>query len=120
MAQATTETGAPFWRRAAAAFFVAFLAVQILAPIVQLTKPRPAHFGWQMFSDWRPIPQYWVVIGDGAQRAIDVHEHIGVRRLDADYHREFPAYLCRAYPQAVAVRWQWPGSDDIEELRCSR
>jgi hypothetical protein len=103
-----------------AGFFAAFLAVQIVVPCVQLTKTRPTQFGWHMFSAWRPIPQYWIVFGDGATQEIDVHEHIGVRRLDADHHREFPAYLCRTYPNAVAVRWQWPGSDEIEEHPCGR
>ena len=106
--------------RVAAVFFVAFLLVQIVVPVVQLSKTRPAHFGWHMFSDWRPIPQYWVVFGDGSTLDINIHDHVGVRRLDADYHREFPAYLCRAYPDAVAVRWQWPDSEAIEERRCDR
>lgn len=101
-----------------AGFFAAFLAVQVVVPCVQLTKSRPAQFGWHMFSAWRPSPRYWVVFGDGATQEIDIHEHIGVRRLDADYHREFPAYLCRAYPNAVAVRWQWPDSDEVEERPC--
>lgn len=119
MTSPTNDAKPTFTHRAAAVFFVVFVAVQVLVPIVQLAKTRPAHFGWQMFSDWRSIPQYWVVFGDGSTREIDVHEHIGVRRLDADYHREFPAYLCRTYADAVAVRWQWPGSDEIEEIRCS-
>ena len=107
-------------RRAAAVFFVLFLAVQIIVPIVQLTKPRPTHFGWQMFSALRSLPRYWVVLDDGSQRDINMYEHIGMQRLDADYHRALPEYLCRAYPTAVAVRWQWPDADDIEEFRCSR
>ncbi|MCI0685445.1 MAG: hypothetical protein L0Y71_25370 [Gemmataceae bacterium] len=114
------DTKPAFGNRAVAVFVVLFLAVQILVPIVQLTRPLPTHFGWQMFSVDRPLPRYWVVLDDGTERDIDVYEHIGVRRLDADYHRAFPEYLCRTYPAAVAVRWQWPDRDEMEELRCSR
>jgi hypothetical protein len=97
-----------------------FLAVQILVPIIQLGKTRPAHFGWQMFSDWRPIPTYWIVLADGSTREIDLHEHIAVRRLDADYHSVFPDYLLRTYSEALAVRWQWPDSAEVQEYRWPR
>jgi hypothetical protein len=97
-----------------------FVALQIAVPVAQLRQPRPAHFGWQMFSGFRPIPTYWIVLADGSQREIDFHEHVAVRRLDANYHAVFPDYLRRTYPEAVAVRWQWPESAEVEEVRWNR
>ena len=103
--------------RVARVAFVLILATQLVVPVIQLPKPRLAHFGWHMFSDLPPFPTYWIVLADGSQQLIDVHEHIGVRRLDADYHSVLPDYLRRTYPQAVAVRWQRPGSNAVEERR---
>ena len=111
----------PVPRRRAVALGVAlFLVVQIVVPLIQLGQPRPAHFGWQMFSGYPPFPTYWIVLADGSAREIDVHDHIGVRRLDADYHSVLPDYLRRTYPEAVAVRWRWPDAAEDEEYRWTR
>jgi hypothetical protein len=104
-------------QRTAAAFFVLMLAVQCILPVVQLPKERPAHFGWQMFSGFPPMPRYWIVRADGVEQAIDLRQHVGVQRLDADYHRFLPDYLLRAHPDAVAIRWQWPDTNTILEQR---
>lgn len=108
------------WHSLVALAFLLFLGIQIVVPIVQLREERPAHFGWQMFSAYRHIPRYWIVLADGSTREIDITEHVGVRRLDADHHGHFPQYLRRRYPEAVAVRWQWPDSEEVEELQWPR
>ena len=101
----------------AAFVFVLILGTQLIIPIVQFPKERPTHFGWHMFCDFRPVPKYWIVHADGSAREIDLQEHVHVRRLDADYHPVMPQFLRETYPEAVAVRWQWPGSDEVEEWR---
>jgi hypothetical protein len=101
----------------AALAFVLILGTQLIVPIVQFPKERPTHFGWHMFCDYRPVPKYWIVSADGSAREIDLVEHVHVRRLDADYHPVMPQFLRETYPEAVAVRWQWPGTDEVEEWR---
>lgn len=112
---AVNDTKPVFAHRLVAVFFVLFLALQIFVPAVQLSKPRPSHFGWQMFSGLRPIPRYWLVRADGSTQEVTVEEHTGVRRLDADYHRVFADFLLKNYADAIAVRWQWPGSEEVRE-----
>src|SRR5262245_6116127 len=99
------------------AFCIVFLLVQVIVPIMQLPQPRPSRFGWQMFSGYRHIPKYWTVTADGAQHDVNVEELVGVRRLDADYHPALLDHLLRHTPGVVAVRWQWPDSDVIEDSR---
>jgi hypothetical protein len=104
-------------RRLAAALFALILGAQLIVPVVQFPKERPTHFGWHMFCDWRPLPKYWIVHDDGSTREVDLQQHVEVRRLDADYHAVLPEFLRQTHPEAVAVRWQWPDHDEMEEWR---
>lgn len=97
---------------------IAFVAIQLVVPILQLAQSRPAHFGWQMFSGYRPIPCYWLVHADGAEVPVNIEEVLsGMWRLDADYRKVLPEFLLRRSPHAVAVRWQEQGSEIVHEHR---
>ena len=109
MTVSETNQPEPVRRRpVAVTVFLLILGTQLIGPIVQLPKERPTHFGWHMFCDWRPVPRYWIVRGDGSTREVDLLEHVPVRRLDAEYPTVRPQFLRETYPEAVAVRWQWP------------
>ena len=56
----------------------------------------------------------------GTAHEVDLLKHVHVRRLDGDYHSVMPRFLRETYPEAVAVRWRWPGSEEIEEWRWER
>lgn len=108
----------PLRTAACAGAFVLILLAQIVPPTVQLFKPKPQRFGWQMFSAFKPIPRYELIMADGQVVPIDLNQHVGAWRNEADYARYLPAHLQRAYPQARAIRVHWPDRPEAEEIPC--
>jgi hypothetical protein len=98
--------------------FVAFLAVQIVVPIVQSTGPQPARFSWQMFANRRDQPAYTVVLNDGSTRSIDMRDVLGYERIELDYGDRVAPHLCRTLPDVVSVREHAPGSHNVTEIPC--
>ena len=94
---------------AVAAFFAAYLALQIAVPIAKLWEPRPARFGWHMFSGVAPPPRFEVVLADGSTREAAPADHYGNPRADLRYEDHLPAHLCRTVPGARAVRVERAG-----------
>jgi len=90
--------------RAAMAFVVAFLAVQIGVPLWKLIEPRPARFGWQMFSGLRGLPEFRVVLRHGQSFDVPLGWHVGAGRSDVDYAGFLPPHLCRSYAGAAEIR----------------
>jgi len=101
-------------------FFVGFVLVQSITPVVQLLwAPRPARFGWQMFSIVAPPPAFTVVHDDGTSSAIDIEPYVTSLRGDVPLVEFLPRHLCRVVPHVVAVRIQPSNTDRPEVYQCS-
>ncbi|MGH2428489.1 MAG: hypothetical protein ACRDGV_06320 [Candidatus Limnocylindria bacterium] len=97
-----TETG---WRPRsiiAAAFVVSFLVVQLTVPILALTGPRPARFGWHMYTTLTPVPDAWIEDATGELDRVAVDQLLLRRRSEADLSDVLVRELCRR-PGAAAV-----------------
>ncbi|HVS65983.1 MAG TPA: hypothetical protein VMT85_21050 [Thermoanaerobaculia bacterium] len=81
-------------------FAIAYLLVQIGLPLFQLARPRPARFGWQMYSAVRPVDIFFVDRA-GERRAID-GALLDLVRADLDALDAIAPELC-ANPAVVRV-----------------
>jgi hypothetical protein len=96
---------APRWEpRAllAAAFVVAWLAVQAVIPLVLLAQPRPSRFGWQMYTTTTDLPHVSLRTRDGRVVPVDVGASIARDRAEAGYLDALILALC-ARDDAAAV-----------------
>jgi hypothetical protein len=95
------------WRlrdAAAAGFVIAFLAGQTLLCLVQLTKPRPARFGWQMYSGYKNPLQYRVMRRDGTSVRVSLDRYVANPRYELDgLERIVPPIICAQDSSAAAV-----------------
>jgi hypothetical protein len=89
-------TSSPLRRRFLVAAVVAFLAAQVLVPAVALFGPRPARFGWHMYSALPPVPEAWAVTADGTREQVDLGNLFAVQRAEIDYVAVLRAGLCAA------------------------
>jgi hypothetical protein len=90
----------------AVAFFVMFLLMQVAVPLFQLTQPRPARFGWQMFSTLRADAlgvSYHIEAAGGELIPVQLSAHFARVRLEIDHRTVLPPYLCEVTPGAAAV-----------------
>jgi hypothetical protein len=102
-------------------FFVGFVLLQLITPVAQLLwAPRPARFGWQMFSIVAPPPVFTLVRDDGTSSAVDIKPYVISLRGDVPLAQFLPPHLCRVVPHVVAVRIQPSNVDQVEVYRCSR
>ena len=74
----------------------AFLAIQVVVPTVALLGPRPARFGWQMYSALPDMPRAWVLNRDGSEHPIDLGRLFAVQRAEIDYVAVLRTGLCEA------------------------
>jgi hypothetical protein len=102
----------------AAVFCASFLTVQIAVPIVQLASPRPARFGWHMWTARRRAPQFSVVMKDGSVRPADVSIYLASSRGEMDAGAVLPPHLCRVIPDIAAVEIRARGSNAVQLYRC--
>ena len=100
------------WKRVAVtALIVAFLAVQIAAPIRGLAERggslltggdlthhdgRQIYFGWQMFSTTPRTSTYTVTHVDGTIETVDARQILGPIAGRRDYTGNIPTQLCEA------------------------
>jgi hypothetical protein len=103
--------------RWAVVFFFLYLAVQIALPVYRLFQPRPTRFGWQMFSASSVPSRVWLVSSDSV-REISPAAYIGNFRSDLEYERYALPFLCRARPEATAIRYVMPIDNLVREYRC--
>jgi hypothetical protein len=109
------------WSRKDLAVFVfcaCFLGVQIVVPIVKLTEPRPARFGWQMWSARAKPHRFFLVMKDGTTRPADLSRYIGWSRGELDLRDRLPPHLCHVVPDVTAVQIQSPGSETRNVYTC--
>jgi hypothetical protein len=101
-------------RRTLVPFVIAaFLVVQLVVPAVALFGPRPARFGWQMYSALPDLPKAYAVEADGTERLIDLQNLFAVQRAEIDYVAVLRAGLCAA-TGAAAIRLELTdGTDQV-------
>jgi hypothetical protein len=98
---------------------IAFLIVQIAVPLWQLTRPRPARFGWQMYAGISQPTAFMAVNRDGSTTAVPLDRYIIRLRGDLDLIRYVPPAIC-ARTQAVAVRYRVTPEPQPREVPCPR
>ncbi len=106
--------------RARAALSLVFLSLQVAVPTALLFGPRPARFGWQMFSAHTTAPVFAVEHADGSRALVDVDDYFAFRRGDLDpaVFDRLPAHLCRIDATVVTVYERRPGETTIEAHPC--
>jgi hypothetical protein len=102
----------------AAAFFTLFLLIQTGVPLVQLWSPRPARFGWQMFSATHKRARYSLVMRDGTSRPADLSQYIAHSRGEMDLEQALPPHLCRVVPDIASVQITPPESKQPRVYDC--
>jgi hypothetical protein len=96
-----------------------FLAAQILIPLAQLAwSPRPARFGWQMYSVVSVAPHFELIMRDGAVKSLDITPYVTSLRGDVPLARFLPAHLCRLFPDAAAVHYQMDDGSQAGTYQC--
>ncbi len=115
---ATPPLRRPAWtlrQRIVAGAFVAYLVMQLAVPVRMLFEPRPARFGWQMYSGVREWPRFSVVLQDTTVR-VDVSRFI-VRSRGDYVPADLSAHLCARVVGATAVL-ELRGAADVREVPC--
>jgi len=103
----------------AACFFVVFLMAQILIPLAQLAwSPRPARFGWQMYSVVSAAPRFELIMRDGAAKSLDITPYVTSLRGDVPLARFLPPHLCRLFPDAAAVHYHMDDGSGAGTYQC--
>ena len=97
-------------KRAAACFFVAFLVVQVVVPLVQLTQPRPARFGWQMYAGAKAPESVTLIRQDGSEKTYGMSFYLGSYRSDLDITEALPRFICQKQPHLKGVRLNFAGA----------
>jgi len=103
---------------ATAVFFVLFLLIQTGVPLIRLWSPRPARFGWQMFSAIPERPRFTLVLRDGTTRPVNLGLYVGQSRGEVNLANALPGHLCRVVPDIVSVRITAPGWKQPRVYRC--
>ena len=104
----------------AACFFVVFLVAQILIPLAQLAwAPRPARFGWQMYSVASAAPRFELIMRDGAAKPLDITPYVTSLRGDVPLARFLPPHLCTLFPDAAAVHFQMDDGSQAGTYQCN-
>jgi hypothetical protein len=103
----------------AACFFTVFLAAQVLIPLAQLAwSPRPARFGWQMYSVVSAAPRFELIMRDGAVKLLDITPYVTSMRGDVPLARFLPPHLCTLFPDAAAVHYQMDDGSQAGTYPC--
>ena len=102
----------------AAAFFMLFLLIQTAVPLVQLWAPRPARFGWQMFSARQQSARFSLVLRDGTAQPAKLDLYVAQSRGEVDLGKALPRHLCRVVPDLAAVQITAPDSKQPRVYKC--
>jgi hypothetical protein len=100
------------------AFFVTFLTIQIVVPVVKLTSPRPARFGWHMWTARKPNPQFVMIMKDGSATPVILSTYLGLSRGELDLLEAMPAHLCRVVPDVASVQIKPLDSEPAKVYSC--
>ena len=105
-------------RRALLAAGIGLVVVlQLGIPAVNLLSPRPARFGWQMYSTAQPAPEAWTKSVDGTLEPLSLDGHWAVLRAEIDDVDAFATQVCDLTDAPeVVVRLQ---PDATETVACA-
>jgi hypothetical protein len=107
------------WRhRLALVCCLSYLGIQLAVPALMLASPRPARFGWQMFSARVSFPRFLLLMSDGSRVAPDLNTYVARTRGDMDLGRTLPPYLCRVVPGVRAVEVTVPPDNAVSLHPC--
>jgi hypothetical protein len=116
----TRYAGEPWTAKsvAAAGFFVLFILIQTGVPLVRLWAPRPARFGWQMFTARRQSTRFTLVMRDGTRRPANLALYVVRSRGEMDLEEALPRHLCRVVPDVASVQISAPDSKQPRVYEC--
>lgn len=86
----------------AAVLCLAIVIVQLAVPLRAFLEPRPARFGWHMYSTLNYLPEAWIEEASGSVTRVDVTQILGDTRAEIHWSEPLADLLCR-HPQADAV-----------------
>ncbi len=78
----------------AAAVFVALAILLVALPIQATQQPRPARFGWQMYSTISPVPEVWTEDATGTRTSVDPARYMGDGRAEIIWAHLLADALC--------------------------
>lgn len=100
--------------------FVLFLSVQLTIATAALFEPRPARWGWQMYSGVKTRAAFTIVRANGDREDVVLTDYLGQPRGDIDLIGRLPGYICKVEPDAVTIEINPPGDEAMTEVRCAR
>jgi hypothetical protein len=92
------------------ALFSAFVVLAVAIPTLALAQPRPARFGWQMYSVAQPAPRAWLQSADGSVTEWDLADHLAVLRADISDPESIGQRLCDTEGSAAVLVELRPGA----------
>lgn len=117
-ATSARSTGWTAKSAAATAFFLLFLLIQAGVPLVQLWAPRPARFGWQMYSARQQRARFSLVKRDGTVQPVNLGRYVAQSRGEVDLEKALPPHLCRVVPDLASVQIAAPDSKQPRVFKC--
>ena len=105
-AQPAATMSATGWNRrslSVALFVAVILAWQLIVPAAALFSPRPARFGWQMYSGFPDVPSVSLIDAAGHETPVDANQFFGQLRAEIDFAAALRAGVCDA-SGATAVK----------------
>ncbi|HEX2832687.1 MAG TPA: hypothetical protein VHW00_06710 [Thermoanaerobaculia bacterium] len=103
---------------AAAAFFILFVSIQTIVPLIRLWAPRPARFGWQMYSARPQRVRFTLVLRNGTTQPVDLARYVGFSRGEVTLEQALPQHLCRVVPDVSSVQIRRADSKEQRVHRC--
>ena len=100
------------------AFFLLFLLIQTGVPLIRLWAPRPARFGWQMFSARPHRPRFSLLMRDGTSHPVTLGLYVAHSRGEVDMEKALPPHLCRVVPDLASVQITAPNSKQARIYKC--
>jgi 23S rRNA U2552 (ribose-2'-O)-methylase RlmE/FtsJ len=97
---------------------VLFLSIQIGVPLARLWSPRPARFGWHMWSTVPPRLEIDLVMRDGSSQPANLRPYVAQARGELDLDNSLPPHLCRMLPEVAAVQLRSSGSFNTQIPTC--
>lgn len=86
-----------------AALFVSILAVIVIVPLTAAFEPRPARFGWQMYSTLNYIPEAAIEGAAGNVTSVDVLALVADPRSEIHWAEPLSRLLCEREDSAAVV-----------------
>ena len=104
-----------------AAFILLWLAVQVGVPLWQLTNPRPARFGWQMYAGKIYPPRIIGIRTDGKSVQLSAYRYLATFRYEfrPSYVQALGEHVCRVEPSLRTVELRLRPEGTIVRQPCS-